>query len=206
MRVLGRRRALLTAGTQPTGPVTDSSTGLPTELSLRHSEILLLLSEARDGLSADELALALSEQEISPVTVRAEMSRLRTALDAVTSGPLPMTSRPYRLLRGVRTDLVDLRAVLRSGRLRAAVAQYPGPVLPRSEAPGVVELRSTLHHELRRALLDRRDPDALLSFADTDHGHDDLAVWSAALASLPPSSPRRPQVLSHCQDLSRALR
>jgi hypothetical protein len=58
---------------------------------------------------------------------------------------------------------------------------------------------------LRSALLNLADPDALLSFADTAHGRDDYDVWRAALAALPPSSPRYAQVAAHVQQLDLAL-
>ncbi|MBA8795114.1 hypothetical protein FHX74_002742 [Friedmanniella endophytica] len=192
LTVLGRRRGLVrTAGTD------DATT---VELGLRHSEILVLLAAAGAGLSGDELAVRLSEEEMSAVTVRAEMSRLRSVLPGVRTA-----SRPYRLESSVRTDLEEVRDELRAGRLRSAVAHYPGPVLPWSLAPGVVDLRDRLHHELRRALLTSGDPDALLGFADTEHGRDDLEVWRAALAALPAGSPRYAQVASHVDDLAVAL-
>ncbi len=194
LQVLGRRGALLYCGS--TGGESRSTGVAAIELGQRHSEIVLLLTEARDGLSAEELAVRLSEAELSPVTVRAELSRLRAVL------PMAMGSRPYRLLSPVRTDVDDVREALRSRRLRAAVGGYPGPVLPRSWAPGVVRIRDEMHHELRAALIAGGDPDALLSFADTEHGRDDLAVWQAALAALPAESPRLAQVESHCADLS----
>ena len=58
-------------------------------LSLRHAEILLLLARHPAGLSADELAVLLSDQVLSDVTVRAEVSRLRRIV-----GPLLSESRP----------------------------------------------------------------------------------------------------------------
>jgi len=171
-----------------------------TTLSLRHSEILLLLAENPAGLSAAELAVALSEEELSLVTVRAELSRLRTLL-----GRLRLGSRPYRLESGLTSDVTELRAHLAAGRVRQAVAAYPGPLLPASSAPAVGELRHQLHMLLRSALLAQGDPDALLSFADTAHGREDLEIWTAALAALPPRSPRRAQVAAHAARLEASL-
>ena len=79
LEVLGRRSARLTYGHHH-------------RLSLRHSEIALLLAEAADGLAAAELAVALSEDDQAEVTIRAELSRLRRQL-----GPVRLGSRPYRL-------------------------------------------------------------------------------------------------------------
>lgn len=188
LAVLGRRRARLGHG--------DTTT----TLSLRHSEILLLLAESGAGLSAGELAVALSETEHSDVTIRAELSRLRTLL-----GPVRLASRPYRVEGGLASDVTGVRADLLTGRVRQAVAGYPGPVLPASTSPAVGELREQLHMLVRSALLAEGDPDALLTFADTAHGREDYEVWRAALATLPPGSPRSSQVAAHVARLDAAL-
>ena len=184
LAVLGRRGAWLRHGRTTT------------TLSQRHSELLLLLAESDGGLTAGELAVALSQHEQSPVTIRAELSRLRTLL-----GPLRLRSRPYAVLGGLDTDLGTVRRHLAAARLRQAVAAYRGPVLPTSAAPAIVELREDLHARLRSALLSSGDADALLSFADTAHGHTDYAVWAAALEALPTSSPRYGEVAGHVDRL-----
>lgn len=188
LEVLGRRSALF------------SYPGTTTELSLRHSEIMLLLASSFDGLSSAELGVALSDDDQAMVTIRAELSRLRSQL-----GPVPLRSRPYRLPQLV-TDVAELRADLTASRLRAAVARYRGPVLPASRAPGVEQLREDLHRQLRGRLLASDDPDALLAFADTPYGRDDFAIWSRALAVLPPSSSRLPEVTQHLIALDLELR
>jgi transcriptional regulator of acetoin/glycerol metabolism len=172
-----------------------------TRLSLRHSEILLLLSQADDGLTADEVAVQLHARESAPVTVRAELSRLRQVL-----GGLHMKSRPYRLPDGLRTDADLVREHLRNGQPGAAVAAYRGPVLPASEAPGIVQLRQDLHSEVRSALLAAGDPDALLRMADTPHGRLDFELWATALDTLPAGSPRRAQIRAHLSRLTDELR
>jgi len=188
LEVLGRRSALF------------SYPGTTTELSLRHSEIMLLLATSADGLSSAELGVALSDDDQAMVTIRAELSRLRSQL-----GPFPLHSRPYRLPR-LSTDVDDLRADLAAGRLRQAVARYRGPVLPASRAPGVEQLREDLHRQLRGRLLAGDDPDALLAFADTPYGREDFDVWSRALAVLSPSSSRLPEVTEHLVKLDLGLR
>jgi transcriptional regulator of acetoin/glycerol metabolism len=165
-------------------------------LSPRHSEILLLLLEAGDGLTTAELAVALSDRDGLDATVRAEMSRLRGVLE-----PIELRSRPYRVAEPITSDLDQVRAALAEQDHRRAVAAYHGPVLPSSEAPAVVDLRQDLHQRLRNGLLRSGDPDALLCFGDTLHGRDDLTVWQAALACLPPSSPRRAEVGAHLDRL-----
>ncbi|WP_375002702.1 GAF domain-containing protein [Aeromicrobium sp. CTD01-1L150] len=171
-----------------------------TRLSLRHSEMLLLIVQAPDGLTTAELALGLSDEEQAPVTIRAELSRLRSVL-----GPLHLASRPYRLENALRTDVTDVLEHVAAGRLRQAVAAYRGPVLPTSQAPGVAELRDDVHERLRSALLAGQEADALLTFADTPYGRDDLAVWQRVLDVLPVSSPRYAQVAGHVERLDAEL-
>lgn len=171
-----------------------------TRLSLRHSELLLLLAEAPDGLTAAGLGVALSDDDHAPVTIRAELSRLRAVL-----GPLRLASRPYRLESALASDVDDVLGHVRAGRLRSAVAAYRGPVLPQSTAPGIEDLRERVHAELRSAVLATDDPDALLSFADTPYGREDLEVWSRALEVLPTTSPRHAQVVERVERLDAEL-
>jgi transcriptional regulator of acetoin/glycerol metabolism len=171
-----------------------------TRLSLRHSELVLLLTESADGLTTSELGVALSDDDQASVTVRAELSRLRSVL-----GPIQLASRPYRLQTPVDTDIAGVRADLAAGRWRRAVSRYRGPVLPASVAPAVERLRAELHMQVRSCLLVCDDADALLSFADTAHGRDDYGVWQRVLAILPASSPRYAQVMDHVEHLDDEL-
>jgi hypothetical protein len=147
--------------------------GSSLSLSLRHSEILLLLTEHPRGLSSEQLGVLLHEDELADVTVRAEMSRLRSAL-----GPLALLSRPYRLTSLVGTDITDVQARLARGQLSAALELYVGPVLPRSDAPGVVEIRRRLAHQIRAAVLVQGDADDLARYGETSDGREDSEVWS----------------------------
>jgi transcriptional regulator of acetoin/glycerol metabolism len=171
-----------------------------TRLSLRHSEILVLLAAHPEGLTGDQLSVALHDDDVAMVTLRAELSRLRPLL-----APLELASRPYRLAQRLPTDADEVRRQLADGNVGAAVARYRGPVLPRSDAPGVVRLRGQLHAQLRDALVRVGDPDALLRFADTDHGRLDYAVWQAVSATLPAWSSRGAQVRDHLAYLEREL-
>lgn len=186
--VLGCHGAVLTHG---------STTS---RLSLRHSELVLMIALAPDGLTSAEVAVGLSEDEQAEVTIRAEISRLRGVL-----GPLELMSRPYRLRRPVQTDVAQVREHLAAGRLRSVVAAYRGPVLPASTAPAIEQLRHTLHMQVRSALLACDDPDALISFADTLHGRDDFEIWEHTLHVLPVSSPRYAQVAAHAEHLEAEL-
>jgi len=46
-------------------------------------------------------------------------------------------------------------------------------------------------------LIAGRNPDALLRFADTDHGRDDWEIWQAAFDLIGESSPRYGLVRDH---------
>ncbi|WP_332662336.1 GAF domain-containing protein [Aeromicrobium sp.] len=186
--VLGGRGATLRHGTTTT------------RLSLRHSEILLLLAESDDGMTTAELAVALSDDEQALVTIRAELSRLRTVL-----GPIELDSRPYRLRNEIATDIDRVREDLAAGRVRSAVAHYLGPILPASTAPAVEQLRDEIHMYVRSCLLAAGDADALLSFADTAHGRDDFEIWERVLTILPPTSPRHAQVAANVARLDAEL-
>ncbi|MFG2222577.1 GAF domain-containing protein [Streptomyces sp. NPDC048644] len=174
LTALGRDEALL---------VVD---GRRLRLGRRHSEIMVLLAHHPDGLTGDQLSVLLyGEREMRPVTLRAEMSRLRQLV-----GPL-LASRPYRLRRPVEADSAAVRAALAAGDLSVALGDYHGPLLPLSEAPGVRRLRTALEDRLRRTLLACRDAGALRQWAQTPWGEDDLEVWEALVEALPPHSHAR---------------
>jgi len=161
-------------------------------LSGRHAEILLLLAEHPAGLTADELAVLLSESELSGVTVRAEVSRLRRIV-----GPLLTESRPYRLTRVLRTDVDAVRDELALGDVARAVGSYTGPVLPRSSSPGVRRVREAVSDEVRAAVLATRDPHVIVRWAASDEGADDYGAWRALAAAGAPGSAE--QLRAHAQ-------
>jgi hypothetical protein len=160
--------------------------GRRVRLSRRHSEILVLLARHPEGLTGDELLCALYEDEsVTPVTLRAELARLRRAL-----GPGLLASRPYRLTVPVESDVAVVERRLETGAVTAALTAYSGPLLPGSQAPAVVRLRRRLADGLRAALISRRDPDLLADWAHAPWGEDDLDVWRA-LAAVRPSAVAR---------------
>ncbi|MFI0961663.1 GAF domain-containing protein [Streptomyces sp. NPDC021080] len=155
--------------------------GRKIRLSRRHSEILVLLARHPEGLTGDELQCALYEDEsVTPVTLRAELARLRRIL-----GPGLLGSRPYRLTRPVESDVAVVERRLGTGAVTAAAAVYAGPLLPGSTAPAVVRLRRRLADGLRTAVIARRDPDLLADWARAPWGEDDLDVWRALSALRP---------------------
>ncbi|MFE6859788.1 transcriptional regulator [Nocardia sp. NPDC057668] len=169
-------------------------------LSQRHAEILLLLAEHPEGLSADHLAMLLDESELDPVTVRAELSRVRKIVGASGLG-----SRPYRLLTQLDTDIAVVRRALARGDAAAALRAYPGAVLPRSLAPGIVELRADLHARVRATLLAVGDRRLLARWTGSVDGRDDIAAWCAYLASLDRNSSMYAQVAAQLALLDRKL-
>lgn len=174
------------------------------QLSPRHAEILTLLAWHPRGIGAERLTALLYEGEASPVTLRAEIVRLRRVLEAV--GEPPLESRPYRLGREVDLDAASVARLVGQGSLRKALERYTGPVLPASVAPGIVELREELEGRLRESLLSDGSPELLLDYAERDEHRYDTEVWRSLLEILPPRSPRRASVVAHLERIESALR
>ncbi len=176
LRVLGRDRALLSndgTGAEPEGAA---------ELSVRHSELLFLLARHPEGYTADQLAVALHERDVPAVTVRAELSRLRSLLPGIG-----LAGRPYRVAAGLRTDAGAVRAALVAGDVPEAVARYTGPILPSSESPEVQSERDLLQREMRSAVLRSGDAAAVLAFAESPSGRDDVLIWRHAVELADPA-------------------
>lgn len=180
---LGRDEALLVAR------------GRRLRLSRRHSEILVALARRPEGLSGEELLVELYEDEsVTPVTLRAELSRLRRLL-----GPDLLGSRPYRLAIPVDADFDTVTRRLASGAVAAALDAYTGPLLPGSRAPAVVRLRRRITEQLRAALIARGDPGLLADWAYSPWGEEDLPVWRALAETVP--ADQRAALRSRVRDL-----
>lgn len=156
--------------------------GREVPLTLRHAEILALLALHPKGMTAEQLALVLYGESGNPVTARAEIHRLRTQL-----GASAVSTKPYRLEAEVDADFLNVRKPLRERRVREAVALWRGPLLPHSNAPGVRAEREQTLTQLRRLVLERRDLDALYSFA---RATPDQAVLEALARALSPADSR----------------
>ncbi|MCW2982863.1 MAG: diguanylate cyclase, partial [Conexibacter sp.] len=87
------------------------------------------------------------------------------------------------------------------GALSAALDAYPGPLLPRSELPLIVEAREALDHRVRSAVLRADDPQLLHRWIHSAAGRDDLAACRRLVAQLPEDDDRRPAALSHLRRL-----
>jgi hypothetical protein len=152
--------------------------GVRLSLSLRHAEILALLALNPQGMTADQLSFHLYGDTGNPVTIRAEIHRLRTQL-----GPT-VAAKPYRLDCTVEADFLDLRRLLATEP--APIARtYGGPLLPRSEAPTLRRVREELEGQVRAQLLLRGAPDDLWAYVETEYGKDDIHILERLVATLP---------------------
>lgn len=174
--------------------------GQTLRLSPRHSELLLLLSLHPHGQTADKLAVSLREHDTADVTTRAEMSRLRRLL-----GHDMVASRPYRLVEPISTDVAEVQHSLEQRAFRRALDFYIGPVLPASEAPGVITLREQLRRSLRDALIAYARPEILMRYGNTAEGQEDVQIWQTCVEQLPPGSPQRVRAASHLAWLNEHL-
>lgn len=158
----------------------------------RSLELLVLLLAHPEGIGGEKLARALYP-EPNPQALKSELCRLRQ------QGFL-IQSRPYRLLTPMRADFLELEEALQKGHLSQALALYWGPLLPKSQAPGIELLRNQLEERLKRAVVKQPGPEALYLLAQRIP--DDLTLWEALLARLPEPDPRRPAVLAWVRRLS----
>lgn len=192
LQLLGRDQALL------------SIEGRTVALSARHSEILALLSTHPEGLNAEELCTLLYPGDASTMTLRAEMVRLRKVLQQLNPGAVP-ESRPYRLPMDLVPDSGLVLNCLQRGAHRIALEIYRGAVLPRSDAPGIAELRNRVSCLLREAVLTDGSAESLLKYAELPEARDDVGVRIAALKLLPPRSPKRAAVVADLERLETEL-
>lgn len=174
LRALGRGRAMLD--------------GAPIALGPRQVELLVTLAVVGTA-TLDELhALLFGDRPISMATLRAEISHTRAALGGA------IASRPYRLTVPVRVDALDVLDRVRHGDLAGAVRRYEGQLLPRSDAPLVVERRYHLDVALRTALLTSGTTRELLRFAAV-HPFD-VEVLEHAVDVAAPADPDRPAAVA----------
>jgi hypothetical protein len=159
-----------------------TGTGPALRLSRRHAEILVLLGEYPDGLGTEEIATMLAEDNIDPVTVRAEISRLRRDLGADL-----VASRPYRLTLPVESDVSEVRRMLRIGEVAGAIEKFGrGGLLSASLAPGITDVFEELKEDMRSTVLAAHDPDLLRAWTGSVHGREDLTAWRRWAQTLPP--------------------
>ena len=165
-------------------------------LTLRPAELLTALTLHPAGLTAERLALMLYGDDGNPTTVRGEVLRLRALI-----GNNVLRTRPYRLGAEVDADFQAVRRALRARQPAEALRASHGPLLPRSDAPAIRELRDELDAGLRRAVLDTDDPDLLVEFAAHPLGRTDLEVHDRLLELLAPDDRRLPEVVARRERL-----
>lgn len=189
IQALGRDQALLQL-------IGRNGRQMALRLSPRHSEIVVLLANSPGGLSGDQLAVLLYEEDQGGSTTRAELNRLRQLL----GDDLPL-SRPYRLDAEIKADWLGVGARLNAAKLASALRRFGGPLLPRSVAPGIVELREQVPSALRQAVITSRAPELMSLWTRSVWGFDDHAMWAAQRRALPPDSPLLPLVDSQLSRL-----
>jgi hypothetical protein len=188
LSALGRNRALLEVD------------GRTFQLRPRHSEIVVILALSACGLLGPRLAVELSEENIHPVTLRAEMSRLRTILGGDLLG-----SHPYALRRPVMSDFALVLDLLAEGRVVDAAALYHGPLLPDSEAPAVASHRTMLEQQLRAEVLASADAMLLRRWVNAAWGAHDAEAWRVLARHLPGGSPERAAAATRAEVLDGEL-
>ncbi len=199
---LGRRRALglrdgVSGAAAGTGRITLQGLGRSEcllgdghrvlRLSRRHSELVTILAGYPDGLSSEQLAVEVYDDHAALSTIRAEMTRLRALL-----GEAVVASRPYRLRLPVAADWRTVERQLAAGRLADALGTYHGPLLPRSDAPGIAARRDRLERKLRHAVLQSGSVELMIAWTQAAWGTDDLEMWRQQHRLLPAGSPLRP--------------
>ena len=160
LEFLGRDSALLGVGMQQL------------RLSRRHSEILAVLADCPEGVTGEQLGVQLYADEANPITLRAEMARLRRLLgeELLASHPLPAPHPGAR-------RLPRAGAATREGRGGRGVPPRPRARAAHVRAPGVERLRRRVEQQVRAGLLGAADPGLLLRWTRTPWGREDLEVW-----------------------------
>ncbi len=150
-------------------------------LNRRQTEVLALLAMHPEGLSLEHLhALVYGDQAVTLSTLKAEVSHLRSALGG------QLSSRPYRLMMPVQTDVDLVLGLLRGGHVGAAVEAYGGDLLPGTNSPALGELAEYVAVAVREALLADPQPDAVVRYSElAPYDTDVIEVCLAALGNRP---------------------
>lgn len=159
--------------------------GERTRLSPRHGEIVVLLTLHPGGLTGRELGSELHGARWSPVTVRAEVSRLRRVLRGA------LAHNPYRLDAEIAADFIDVERLLEQGDVAAAAGRYAGELLPASQVPAIAQARQRLDADVRACALSHDDPSALYTWTCSPRGREDAEAHQRLLAALDGGDPRR---------------
>jgi hypothetical protein len=158
--------------------------GRPLSLRPRQLEILTLLALEPAGFTPERLRAALyGDRPVTSSTFKAEISHLRRALGGAIS------PRHYALTTPVSCDAADVLRALEQGDTDTALRRYGGPLLPRSEAPGIEEWRTRLDVAVREAVLASTQPEHALRYGE--RAPYDTEIHEHALRLLGPDDTRR---------------
>lgn len=158
----------------------------------RQLEILVLLALEPEGFTPDRLREAVyGERPVSGATLKADVSHLRRAVGG------DITNRRYALTTPISCDAVDVLAALSAGDTATAVGLYRGPLLPESEAPGIVRWRDYVEVGVRSAILAGECAEYALRFGET--APYDVEMHEHALRLLTPGDARRALAMARLQ-------
>ncbi|MET9594016.1 transcriptional regulator [Streptomyces sp. NPDC006516] len=150
----------------------------------RQLEILTLLALQPEGYAPERLRESLyGDRPVTVSTFKAEISHLRRALGG------GVATRRYALTAPVSCDAVDVLRALRTGDADTALRLYRGPLLPRSQAPGIEEWRTHLEVAVREVVLTSDRPEHALLYGE--RAPYDAEVHQHALRLLDPGDARR---------------
>jgi hypothetical protein len=170
------------------------------ERALRSLELLAVLAMSPQGMTTEQLALAVYGEHGKAVTIRAQIHRLRSYL-----GDGALATHPYRLIIPVDGDWLAVRRLVAEGRPAEALRLYQGPLLADSDAPAIVEARGLLEESLRRSVLTTANPDLLQRWLEHPGGADDLSAARALIAALPCGDPRRAAATARAAAIARRM-
>ena len=156
-------------------------------LNRRQTEVLALLALHPEGLSLEQLhAMLYGDQAVTFSTLKAEVSHLRQALGG------QLSSRPYRLMMPVATDVEHVLSQLRRGHVAAAVEAYGGDLLPGTNSPALAEMAEYVAVAVREALRADPQPDAVVRYSELVPY--DTEVIEVCLAALERDHVRHPAI------------
>lgn len=169
------------------------------ERALRSLELLAVLAMHPEGMTAEQLALALYGERGKPVTIRARVHRVRTYLGE------RLQTQPYRLLAPIDADWLEVGRLISAGRPREALRAYKGSLLPESDAPAIVDARRLLEDSLRRSILTTADPELLSRWLAHPAGANDASAARTLIAVLPCGDPRRAAATATAAAIARRM-
>ena len=165
-------------------------------LTPRRSEIVMLLALHHKGLTANDLAKHLPSDNLTPTSIRVEVSRLRHQI-----GENLLTARPYALHRPVHSDIDTVNTLLQHRRVAEAMDAFTGPPLPGSHAPEIMAIGADLAAKLRYAVLTSYNVRLLRRWIARPEGKTDPEAWATLASLLPIGLAERQQAEARAAEL-----